>query len=309
MKNFFRLLLLTTLSLTLLTGCSGVVLPGLSGPSGNTVKIGYISTTESAILASIADQMITHYTDLHVEEIGNLGSSIVQQKAMVDGDVDITPGRYTGTDLSGALGMEPEKDPKKTLKIVQREFKKRFDQTYFDPYGFENTYAFTVRGDLAKKDHLTKVSDLKPYASKFRFGVDNSWMHRKGDGYPGFTKTYGFKFNHVYPMEIGLVYDALNNKKMDVVLAYSTDGRVKAYDLKVLKDDKHFFPSYQGAPVARNDVLRQHPELKTVFQKLVGEINTEQMTEMNYEADVKLKEPSVVAKEFLEKHHYFENKK
>ncbi|GGH84569.1 osmoprotectant transport system substrate-binding protein [Pullulanibacillus pueri] len=308
MKKMVTIFVLTILSLVLLTGCSGVALPGLSGSSKNTIKIGYITTTESAILANITSQMITHYTDLHVEQIGNLGSSIVQQKAMVDGEVDITPTRYTGTDMA-ALGMEPVKDPDKAMAIVQKEFKKQFDQTYFDSYGFENTYAFTIRADLAKKDHITKVSDLEKYKDQFKFGVDNSWVHRKGDGYDEFQKTYGFKFADTYPMQIGLVYKAVDSKKMDVVLAYSTDGRIKAFNLKTLKDDKHFFPPYNAAPVARNEILRKHPEIKTILQRLVGQISTEDMTEMNYEADVNLKEPSTVAKEFLKKHHYFEDGK
>ncbi|GGE43636.1 carnitine transport-binding protein OpuCC [Pullulanibacillus camelliae] len=309
MKKSVLFILLSMILLVAMTGCSSVALPGLSGSSKDTVKIGYISTTESAIVANIVSQMITHYTDLHVDTIGNLGSSIVQQKAMVNGEVDITPTRYTGTDLSGALGMDPVKDPDKAMAIVQKAFKKRFNQTYFDSYGFENTYAFTVRGDLAKKDHLTKVSDLKKYADQLKFGVDNSWVHRKGDGYDGFQKTYGFKFADAYPMQIGLVYKAVANNKMDVVLAYSTDGRIKAFDLKTLKDDKHFFPPYDAAPVARNEILRKHPELKTILQKLVGKISTKAMTQMNYEADVELKEPSVVAKNFLQQHHYFEDKK
>lgn len=308
MKRVFRPLIVLSLSLVMLTGCTGVALPGLTGASDNTVKISYITTTESAVLASITHQMITHYTDLRVEEIGNLGSSVVQHQAMMDGDVDITPTRYTGTEISSTLGEDPIKDPEKALEFTQHAFQKRFDQKFFDPYGLENTYAFTIRKDLAEKENISKISDLEEYASDFRFGVDNNWIHRKGDGYPGFVKGYGFELDDLKPMEIGLVYDALDNNKMDAVLAYSTDGRIKAYDLKVLEDDEHVFPPYQGAPVARNEVLEKHPELESILQKLVGEIDTEQMTELNYEADVNLKEPSTVAKEFLEEHHYFEDK-
>lgn len=308
MKKLTQSFIIIVMSFTVLTGCSGVALLGLTGTQDNTVKISYITTTESSILASILHQMITHYTSLRVDEIGNLGSSVVQHQAMIDGDVDITPSRYTGTEISSTLDEDPIRDPEKALELAQREFQKRFDQTFFDPYGFENTYALTIRGDLAKSKDISKISDLEEYASEFRFGVDNSWIHRKGDGYPGFVKEYGFDLKDLSPMEIGLVYDALKNNKMDVVLAYSTDGRIKAYDLKVLEDDKQFFPPYEGSSVARNDILKKHPELEDILQKLAGTIDTDQMTEMNYEADVKLKEPSVVAKEFLKKHNYFEDK-
>ena len=87
-------------------------------------------------------------------------------------------------------------------------------------------------------------------------------VKRAGDGYPAFTKAYGFKFKTVRPMQIGLVYDALKNKKLDVALGYTTDGRIAAYKLKVLKDDRHFFPPYDASPLAKNDFLRKNPEIK-----------------------------------------------
>jgi len=301
-KSKWMVVLVLSFSL-LVSGCS---LPGLSASSNKTIKIGTMVTTESQILGYMQKYMIEHYTGLKVDIVNNLGSSIVLHKAMENGNVDISSVRYTGTDLPGALGMEPVKDPKEALKIVQKEFQKRFDQTWFDSYGFANSYAFTVSQDFAKKNHLEKVSDLKPLVNDLRLGVDNSWLKRKGDGYEGFTKEYGFEFGHTYPMQIGLVYKAVQSGKMDVVLAYTTDGRINAYHLKVLEDDKHFFPPYDASPVARNDVLKQHPKLKTILQKLVGKISTEKMQELNYESDGKMKEPSVVAKEFLEKNHYFE---
>lgn len=100
-------------------------------------------------------------------------------------------------------------------------------------------------------------------------------------------------------MQIGLVYDALNSGKLDVALGYSTDGRIAAYDLKVLKDDKQFFPPYAASAVATNELLRQHPELTTTINKLTGKISTSEMQRLNYEADGKGKEPAVVAEEFL----------
>ncbi|KXZ20905.1 glycine/betaine ABC transporter substrate-binding protein [Bacillus nakamurai] len=287
----------------LLGGCS---LPGLSGASDDTIKIGAQNITESEILANMLAQLIEHNTDLNTALIKNLGSNYVQQQAMLGGDIDIAATRYSGTDLTSTLGMEAEKDPKKALSIVQKEFEKRFQYKWFDSYGFENTYAFTVTKELAEKDHLNKVSDIKKTADQFKLGVDNAWLKRKGDGYQGFVDTYGFEFGSTYPMQIGLVYDAVKNGKMDAVLAYSTDGRIKAYNLKILKDDKHFFPPYDCSPVIPDSVLKQHPELKGIVNKLIGQIDTETMQELNYEVDGKLKEPSVVAKEFLEKHHYFE---
>lgn len=232
-------------------------MPGLGGSSKNTIKIGTLNTSESMTVAYIIKQLIEHKTDYKAEIIGNMGSSIVQHQALEQGEVDITATRYTGTDLPGALNMDPVTDPDKALKIVQREFDKRFDQTWFDPYGFENSYAFTVTGDLAEEKNLEKVSDIEEYASDLRLGVDNAWLNRAGDGYQGFIEIYGFEFGKAYPMQIGLVYKAVESGEMDVVLAYTTDGRIEEFDLVNLEDDKQFFPPYDASPVASNDILKK----------------------------------------------------
>ncbi|WP_085524774.1 osmoprotectant ABC transporter substrate-binding protein [Tuberibacillus sp. Marseille-P3662] len=305
MKTSRKIVLLFVVTIILLSGCS---LPGLSGPSEKTVTIGTLGTSESKTIGNMIKQMIEHNTDLQVEMVGNLGSSTVQHKAMMSGDIDITATRYTGTDIVGALNMDPITDPEKALKTVKREFDQRFNQTWFDSYGFANSYAFTVTSQLAKNKHLETVSDLEKYASDLRLGVDSAWIERKGVGYDAFVKEYGFEFNRVYPMQLGLVYQAVANGKMDVVLAYTTDGRIEDFNLVTLKDNKHFFPPYDASPVARNEVLKKHPELRDILNQLAGKISTKTMRKLNYKADVKLKEPSIIAKNFLEKHHYFKNK-
>ncbi|MDM5321485.1 osmoprotectant ABC transporter substrate-binding protein [Bacillus altitudinis] len=293
----------------LLAGClllmSGCSLPGLAGSSGNTLRVGAQNFTESEIMAYMVSDIIEHYTDKKTTIVKNLGSNTVQQKAMENGDVDISATRYTGTDLTSTLGMDAEKNPERAMEIVQKEFKKRYDYKWFDSYGFDNTYAFAVTQKMAKENKLETVSDLKKNAKNYRFGVDNIWLKKKGDGYEGFVKTYGIEFGNTYPMQIGLVYDALKNEKMDIVLAYSTDGRIKAYDLKILKDDKRFFPPYDASPVVPEKVLKENPGLDKVINRLIGKIDTEQMQELNYQVDGELQEPATVAKNFLKKHNYF----
>ncbi|MEC1667233.1 choline ABC transporter substrate-binding lipoprotein OpuBC [Bacillus mojavensis] len=288
----------------MLSGCS---LPGLSAASDQTIKIGAQSMSESEIIASMLGQLIEHHTDLKTTTIKNLGSNAVQQQALLNGEIDIAATRYTGDALTGTLRMKPEKDPDKALSLTQREFKKRYNLKWYDSYGFDNTYAFTVSKKLADQYHLENVSDVKKWAPQLKLGVDNYWMKLKGNGYQDFTKTYGMTFGGTYPMQIGLVYDAVKSGKMDIVLAYSTDGRIKSYDLKMLKDDKQFFPPYDCSPVVPEQVLKEHPELESIIQKMIGKIDTATMQELNYEVDGNLKEPSVVAKEYLQKHHYFES--
>lgn len=309
MKKIKYIVVVLVLSLTVLSGCS---LPGLGSKSTkNDVKITALSTSESQIISHMLRLLIEHDTHGKIKPtlVNNLGSSTIQYNALINGDANISGVRYNGTDLTGVLKEAPIKDPKKAMIATQQGFKQKFDQTFFDSYGFANTYAFMVTKETAKKYHLETVSDLAKHSKDLRLGMDSSWMNRKGDGYEGFKKEYGFDFGTVRPMQIGLVYDALNSEKLDVALGYSTDGRIAAYDLKVLKDDKQFFPPYAASAVATNELLRQHPELKTTINKLTGKISTSEMQRLNYEADGKGKEPAVVAEEFLKKHHYFDKQK
>lgn len=311
MKKLKQYCIVLVLCLTVLSGCS---LPGLGGNSGNSdndVKITALATSESQIISHMIRLLIEHDTNGKIKPtlINNLGSSTIQHNALVNGDANMSGTRYTGTDLTGALQEDPIKDPKKAMKVTQDGFQKQFNQTFFNSYGFDNTYSFMVTKDTAKKYNLETVSDLKKHSKDLNLGADSSWLKRKGDGYPGFQEAYGFDFKTIRPMQIGLVYDALNSNNLDVAVGYSTDGRIAAYDLKVLKDDRHFFPPYDASAVATNELLDEHPELKPIINKLDDKISTEDMQKLNYQADGKGQEPAVVAEKFLKEHNYFEDDK
>lgn len=271
-----------------------------------TLRIATQSSTESQIMGYMLKDLIEHDTGYKVNIVGNLGSSSVSHKALQKNDADIMATSYTGTDLTGTLGMPAEKDPRKATRIVNELLRDRYDEIRYPSYGFADTYAFMVTQATAKKYHLKTVNDLKPIASQLIAGVDSSWMNRKGDGYPDFTKAYGFSFKRVYPMQIGLVYDAAEQGKMQVILGYSTDGRIRSYNLKILQDTRHFFPPYNCSLVVKGSLIRQDPHLKKVLHRLDGRINLKTMQELNYQADDELLEPATVAHRFLVKHHYFE---
>jgi len=165
-----------------------------------------------------------------------------------------------------------------------------------------------VTEEVAEEYGFETISDVAPYADELTAGVDSSWMAREGDGYQGFTEEYGFEFGDIYPMQIGLVYDAVETGDMDIVLGYSTDGRIASYDLVVLEDDLNFFPPYDASPSANQDILAAHPELSDILLKLEGTINDETMQQLNYIADDMLLEPATVAEMFLEENNYFEDK-
>lgn len=301
-NKLFKATLLTIL-MVMLAGCA---LPGLAGTSKDTIKISSLTQSESEIMSNILAILIERETDAKTDLVTKLGSSIVQHQGMLQGDIDISSTRYTGTDIAGALGMEPIKDPDTALATVKEEFQKQFDQTWADAYGFENSYSLAVTEEYAEENDIETISDLEPFADDLRFGVDNAWVNRVGDGYDGFKETY-FDFGDVFPMNLGLVYKAASTGHMDVVLAYSTDGRIKEYDLKVLEDDKRFFPPYDASPVISNWVLEKYPKIKDITKRLGNQITTEQMQELNHQADVKNMSPKTIAEQFLKENNYFED--
>lgn len=146
------------------------------------------------------------------------------------------------------------------------------------------TYQFILPGTSSERDEFTA-------------GFNAEFMERE-DGYPGLQETYEFSMNAV-EMEIGLMYEALRSKKVDVISGFSTDGRIAAYDLQVLDDNKNYFPPYYAAPLAREDILLEYPELREIFEKLGGQITEEDMMQMNYEVDREKRSPSSVAREYL----------
>ncbi|GED27902.1 glycine betaine/carnitine/choline-binding protein OpuCC [Brevibacillus agri] len=293
MRVLFRTLFLAVLAVALVTGCS-------KGGAGNTVQLGYQPTSEQEIIANMLKKLIEANSSLKVEMVGGLGGTPVVLKAMQNNDIQISAVRYVGTDLTSSLGMtEFPKDPAAAFDLVKQGVKEKFDQEWFPSYGFDNTYIFTVRKDIAEKYGLKKISDLQAHAAEMKLATDAGWLERTNDGYPAFKKEYGLEFAKAIPMDIGLVYKAVKNGDVDIVLAYSTDSRLKEYDLVTLEDDKHFFPNYTASPVVRNDALKKHPELADILNKLAGKIDTKTMTALNYQADVEKLEPAEIAQKFL----------
>jgi osmoprotectant transport system permease protein len=136
---------------------------------------------------------------------------------------------------------------------------------------------------------------------QFRIGVPPEFLER-ADGYKGLRQHYDFDIP-VVEMNASLMYEALKNGRVDVdvVVGYSTDGRIEAFDLKVLEDDMRFFPPYECAPLIRQDFAEDNPEVIQVVNKLAGKISTGQMTALNSAVDHEGKDEQAVAKEFLEK--------
>lgn len=283
-------------SLFVLSSCS----------SGETIKIGAATYTETKIMAAVYKELIEDQTDLKVDIIPDLLSNSMILKSMGRDDIDMAL-MYSGVIFNNFFPVKQTTDREEVLKQAKQGFDKHYDLAWLDPLGWENTYAMTVREDVAQEKGLEKISDLKADQKDMNFGVDSSWMERKQDGYPAFIKHYDFDFKKAYSMDVNLVYEAAANKRMDVVLAYSTDPRLIQYKLKILKDDKRFFPPYDASMVVRNEILKQHPELKGIMEELVGKIDEKTITELNYQVDIKNRSERDVAREFLKERGLLKN--
>jgi osmoprotectant transport system permease protein len=265
-------------------------------PSG-VIRIGSKAFSEQFILGEMMAQLIESHTDLAVKRVFNLGGTLICHNALIHGEIDVYP-EYTGTALTAILGHATVRNPREALKIVSRAYKKRFHVIWLKPFGFDNSYSITVRQSDAAEHGWKTISDLAPDAAHLKAGFTSEFAARP-DGYPGLIHAYGFRFGEVVDVDASLMYQAAAKGEVDVVCAYTTDGRIAAYHLKTLIDDKHFFPPYEAAPIVREQILKKHPGLSTVLNLLAGKIDNATMRKMNYEVDVKHRTAREVAHEFL----------
>lgn len=135
------------------------------------------------------------------------------------------------------------------------------------------------------------------YRSKMLAGFTPEFMGRK-DGYLGLKKVYKLNIRTVVISD-AVMYKAAFEKKLDVIDGYSTDGRLKAFNLQILEDDQHIFPPYYAAPVVRKEILKKYPQLENILNQLAGRINDSVMTELNYRVDYLKQSPEKVARDFL----------
>ncbi|TWD92304.1 osmoprotectant transport system permease protein [Neobacillus bataviensis] len=263
------------------------------------IVIGSKNFSEQLILGNMLADVIEAKTDIQVERKLNLGGTQVAFGALNSGDIDMYV-EYTGTGLVNILNQPPESDPDKVYNYVQKEFKQKYGMELLKPLGFNNTYALAVRQDTAKEYGLNTISDLAKVSGNLIMGPTIEFPNRE-DGLIGLSKTYNMAFKDVKAIDGGLRYTALKNHKSDVIDAFSTDGLLQAFDLKVLKDDQQFFPPYYAVPIIKEETLKEHPELKKVLNSLSGKLTDEKMRELNYKVDSLKQSPAKVAKEFLEK--------
>jgi osmoprotectant transport system substrate-binding protein len=275
-----------------------LVLSGCRSSSQPHITIGSKFFTEQVILAELLAQHIEGRTGVHVERKTNLGGTLLCHKALQAGQLDIYV-EYTGTALTAVLNETPNGDSKAVYDRVREQYSQRFNFEVTEPLGFENTFAMVVRGDDAQRSHLRNISDIVPLAPRWRIGVGYEFLERP-DGFRGWSERYGLHFaGQPSVMDLGLIYRALVDKKVDIVAGNSTDGLIDALHLFALADDRHYFPPYDAVPIVRRDALARFPGLRPTLADLAGKVSAEEMRHLNAEVDADQRDVPAVVRGFL----------
>ena len=292
MRRFLFLLL--TVAVVTATSCRG--------PQSSQIVIGSKFFTEQVVLAELLAQHIEARTGIHVQRKTNLGGTLLVHKAMQAGQVDLYV-EYTGTALNAVLNESPTGDSAAVYQRVKQLYAQRFNFEVTEPLGFENTFAMVIRGDDAQHLHLQRMTDLLPLAPKWRVGVGFEFLERS-DGFRGWSERYGLLFaQQPSVMDLGLIYRALQDRKVDLVAGNSTDGVIDSLHLVVLEDDRHYFPPYDAVPIVRRATLEKFPQLRATLAEVGGKITAPEMRRLNYLVDAEQRDVAVVVREFRESHN------
>jgi len=260
--------------------------------------VGSKNFTESDLLGEIVAQQIERRTGLSVERRFHLGGTFVCHQAITSGQIDLYV-EYTGTAYTAVLKHAPVADRDSVYRTVARDYAQRFGLAWVKPFGFNNTFAITVRHRDATRYGLSRISDLARLAPRWRAGFGYEFLER-ADGFRGLANVYGLRFaSPPTAMDLGLTYRALAEGKVDVIAGNSTDGQIQALDLLVLEDDRHYFPPYEAAPVIRQAALTRHAGIAAALAQLAGRISDAEMRRLNALADVEHRDIASIARDWL----------
>ena len=262
------------------------------------ITVGSKNFTEQVILGEIVAQHLEHRLGLRVARKLNLGGTLLAHQALVKGDIDLYP-EYTGTALAAVLKLPLVRDPAAALNSVREEYAKRFAIQWLEPLGFNNTFAMVVRGEDARQQRVATLSDAAAHRGGWTLGMGYEFQQRE-DGLGGLLKTYQLPVKgSPKTMDLGLLYQALEQRQVDMVAGNATDGRLSVADLLVLRDDKHYFPPYDCVLAVRSELLISQPPMERALGELAGRFSDAAMRRLNYQIDGEHRPVAEVAKEFL----------
>ncbi|MFW5970268.1 MAG: glycine betaine ABC transporter substrate-binding protein [Halofilum sp. (in: g-proteobacteria)] len=281
---------------------TGFAVAALSASAASAdVKVGGKNFTEQLLMAEMTTQLL-EANDFDVDKSDGMGSNVLR-KAQVNGEIDVY-WEYTGTSLitynkESAEGLSEEE----TIEKV-RELDKEEGLTWLNCSEANNTYALAVKEGA---DATADVRTLSDMAAAYNDGKEltmavNAEFPQRDDGLIGLQKEYDFEVPRGMrdSMDSGLTYSALKEGEADIALVFATDGRIEAFDFRLLEDDKAFFPNYALCPVVRTETLDENPKLEEALNELSSKLDDATMQRLNARVDVDKKEVRDVAKEFLE---------
>ncbi len=252
--------------------------------------------TEQLILGEIAAQQIERKTQLTVERKLNLGGTLLAHEAIKHGNIDIYP-EYTGTALTVVLKADPPRDPARSYEEVKAEYLRRFQLVWLPPLGFNDTFAMVVRSGDAKQLAAPKLSSAG--SREWRLGIGYEFLTRT-DGLQALNKTYRLQWEGTpLSMDLGLLYQALAQGRVDMAAANSTDAKLMDSRFMVLKDDRRAFPPYNACYVIRKELAEQRPAVVLALSMLSNHINEDTMRRLNRRVDVEHQPVQLVARDFL----------
>lgn len=288
------------LSLYLYAGAATAV--GWVSESGDAVRIGTKTFTEQYILGEIVAQRIQRAAGLPTETTHSLGSSVAFD-ALSRGEIDAYVD-YSGTIWATVMKRtEPVRDRAKLLREVSSYLKEHHGVVVVAALGFENTYALAMPRRRAEELGVRRISDLAAVSGALTLGADYEFMGRPE--WKNLRSVYGLTFRAQRSMDSSLMYQAVAEGAVDVLSAFSTDGRIEAFDLVVLEDDRQAIPPYDAIVLASKSLSMRHPPALAALRGLAGRIGAARMRQMNLAVDVEGRAPSAVAEEFLTGPHSF----
>ena len=271
----------------------------LTARSDGTIVVASKNFTEQLVLGEIVAQAIERDTGLTVRRQLNLGGTLICDRALRTGDVDVYV-EYTGTALTAIFQQPLSKDREAVTQAV-RQLYADSGRTLLPPLGFDNTFAILVRGADARALGLKTIEDAARIAPRWRAGFGYEFQERP-DGYRGLAKAYGLAFREPpQAMDLAITYRALASGQVDLIAGDATAGLIGRLDLVQLEDNRHYFPPYDAVPVARAEVLLQYPQVRTALQRLAGRISAVDMRAMNDAVDGHRESPESVAQRFLDR--------
>ena len=262
---------------------------------GLEVAIGSKTFTEQYILAALMGEWIEARTDARAREVQSLGSTVLFD-ALVAGDVDVYA-EYTGTVWAEHMGRETLPGRADVLRGVTDWLEQEHALTVVAELGFQNAYALAMRRSHARRLGIRTISDLVGHASELEIAGDYVFFERAE--WESIETAYGLVFDAERSMDPTLMYDAVHAEQVDVISAYTTDGRIAAFDLVVLEDDRGAIPPYDAIVVTSARIARDAPEVNAALSELAGLIDETRMQRMNFAVDDEGRSPGEVASEFI----------